>query len=693
MNPNNSVEVGHDTLGVVTEVRHEDAVIKAGALQNAIFNSANFSSIATDAKGVIQIFNVGAERMLGYLADEVMNTITPAEISDPHELITRARALSAEFDTPITPGFEALVFKASRGIEDIYELTYIRKDGSRFPAVVSVTALRDIDKAIIGYLLIGTDNTARKQVEAEQMKLDQRLRDQQFYTRSLIESNIDALMTTDPAGIITDVNKQMEALTGCTRDELIGAPFKSYFTDPARAEAGIKLVLSDKKVTDYELTACARDGKKTVVSYNATTFYDRDRTLQGVFGVARDVTERKRFEQALQETNVEMESAKSAAEKANLAKSDFLSGMSHELRSPLNAILGFAQLMDTATPPPSDVQKESITQILQAGWHLLKLINEILDLSVVESGKVSLSLEPVVLSEVLSECQTMMEAQAQQRGILMTFPQFEQPSFVWADQTRLKQIVINLLSNAIKYNQSSGRVTVDYTVISSDRIRISFKDTGAGLSPEKMAQLFQPFNRLGQEAGSVAGTGIGLVVTKQLVELMGGVLGVDSTVGEGSVFWVELRSTPAPELKTIAPEHAAPKLAIRPLDAPQKILLYIEDNPANMRLVERLIDRRTDIKLLKAVDGLQGIALAKSSLPDVILMDINLPGISGIDALKALQEDLATAHIPVVAISANAMSRDIEVGRQLGFFRYLTKPIVVEEFMTTLDLALRLKNT
>jgi len=537
-----------------------------------------------------------------------------------------------------------------------------------------------------------TEATARIQIEAEQLKLDQRLRDQQFYTRSLIESNIDALMTTDPAGIITDVNKQMEALTGSTRDELIGSPFKSYFTDPARAEAGIKLVLSDKKVTDYELTACSRDGKKTLVSYNATTFHDRDRTLQGVFGVARDVTERKRFELALQETNVEMESAKSAAEKANLAKSDFLSGMSHELRSPLNAILGFAQLMDTASPPPSDLQKESITQILQAGWHLLKLINEILDLSVVESGKVSLSLEPVALSEVLLECQTMMEAQAQQRGIVMTFPQFEQPSFVWADQTRLKQIVINLLSNAIKYNQASGQVTVDYTVMSSDCIRISFKDTGAGLAPEKIAQLFQPFNRLGQETGSVSGTGIGLVVTKQLVELMGGVLGVDSAVGDGSVFWVELRSTPAPELKVIVPEQAAPKLPTRPIDDPQKILLYIEDNPANMRLVERLIDRRTDIKLLKAVDGLQGIALARASLPDVILMDINLPGISGIDALKVLREDAATAHIPVVAISANAMSRDIEVGRQLGFFRYLTKPIVVEEFMTTLDLALRLNN-
>src|SRR5678810_878881 len=262
----------------VTEVRRVEAALKTGALQKAILNSANFSSIATDEKGVIQLFNVGAERMLGYAAIEVVDKITPADISDPQELIVRAKALSLELATPITPGFEALVFKASRGIEDIYELTYIRKDGSRFPAVVSVTALRDDRGGIIGYLLIGTDNTARKQVEAEQMLLDQRLRDQQFYTRSLIESNIDALMTTDLRGIITDVNQQMEALTGCTRDELIGAPFKSYFTDPERAEAGINLVLSEKKVTNYELTARARDGKKTVVSYNATTFYDRGRT-------------------------------------------------------------------------------------------------------------------------------------------------------------------------------------------------------------------------------------------------------------------------------------------------------------------------------------------------------------------------------------------------------------------------------
>src|SRR5664279_3728393 len=285
-----------DTGEIFIERRSEATLLKSESLQSAIFNSANFSSIATDAKGVIQIFNVGAERMLGYTAADVMNKITPADISDPPELIARAKALSVEFGTPITPGFEALVFKASRGIEDIYELTYIRKDGSRFPAVVSVTALRDAQDVIIGYLLIGTDNTARKLVEEEQKKLDQRLRDQQFYTRSLIESNIDAIMTTDPSGIITDVNKQMEALTGCTRDELIGAPSKNYFTDPERAEAAIKLVLREKKVTNYELTARARDGKKTEVSYNATTFYDRDRTLQGVLAVARDVTERKQRE-------------------------------------------------------------------------------------------------------------------------------------------------------------------------------------------------------------------------------------------------------------------------------------------------------------------------------------------------------------------------------------------------------------
>jgi PAS domain S-box-containing protein len=670
--------------------RAEEALLKAGALQAAIFNSANFSSIATDEEGVIQLFNVGAERMLGYTAAEVLNKITPADISDPREVIARAKALSLELGTEIAPGFEALVFKASRGIEDIYELTYIRKDGSRFPAVVSVTALRDDQDAIIGYLLIGTDNSARKQVEAEQMKLDQRLRDQQFYTRSLIESNIDAIMTTDPAGIITDVNKQMEALTGCTRDELIGAWFKNYFTDPGRAEASIKQVLREKKITNYELTARARDGKTTVVSYNATTFYDRDRKLQGVFAAARDVTERKRLDQALEEQNVELKRARAAAERANLAKSAFLSSMSHELRSPLNAILGFAQLINSDSPPPTPSQTASIDQILHAGWYLLELINEILDLAQIESGKLALSLEPTSLAEVMAECQAMIEPQGQKRGIKMTFPQFDFPCFVRADRTRLKQVLINLLSNAIKYNQPDGTVVVDVDRgCTPEHTRVSVRDTGAGLPPDMLMQLFQPFNRLGQERNSTEeGTGIGLVMSKRLVELMGGEIGVESTVGLGSVFWFELNSASAPQLAVDRAELAAKPQAPVQQGAPLRTLLYVEDNPANLMLIEQLIARRPDMRLLSARDGDLGIQLARANQPEVILMDINLPGISGIEALRILREDPATAHIPVVALSANAMPRDIEKGLEAGFFRYLTKPIRVNEFMHTLDVAL-----
>jgi len=677
-------------VDVITEVRREEALLKTGALQNAIFNSANFSSIATDEKGVIQIFNVGAERMLGYAAADVVNKITPADISDPLEVIARAVALSAELATTITPGFQALVFKASRGIEDIYELTYIRKDGSRFPAIVSVTALRDDQGAIIGYLLIGTDNSARKQVEAEQMKLDQRLRDQQFYTRSLIESHIDALMTTDPAGIITDVNRQTEALTGCTRDELIGAPFKNYFTDPARAEAGIKLVLREKKLTNYELTARARDSKTTVVSYNATTFYDRDRKLQGVFAAARDVTESKRLDQALQEQNVELKRARAAAEKANLAKSNFLSSMSHELRSPLNAILGFAQLINSDFPPPTPSQTASIDQILHAGWYLLELINEILDLAQIESGRLALSLEPTSLPEVMFECQAMIEPQGQKRGVHMTFPRFELPCFVDADRTRLKQVLINLLSNAIKYNRANGTVVVDTDCAggTQKRVRVSVKDTGAGLPPDMLMQLFQPFNRLGQERSTEEGTGIGLVMSKRLVELMGGEIGVESTAGSGSVFWFELNSAVAPQLVVDRAAPAANPRLQRERGAPLRTLLYVEDNPANLKLIEQLIARRPDMRLLSARDGDQGIQLARAHQPEVILMDINLPGIGGIEALEILRADPATAQIPVVALSANAMPRDIEKGLQAGFFRYLTKPIKVDEFMQTLDVAL-----
>jgi PAS domain S-box-containing protein len=508
--------------------RAEEALLKAGALQNAIFNSAYFSCIATDEKGVIQLFNVGAERMLGYTASDVMNKITPADLHDPQEVIARAKALSHEIGTPIAPGFETLVFKASRGIEDVYELTKIRKDGTRFPAVVSVTALRDSRGGIIGYLLIGTDNTARKQVEAEQKKLDQRLRDQQFYTRSLIESNIDALITTDPSGIITDVNKQMEALTGSTRDELIGAPFKSYFTDPERAEAGIKLVLSEKKVTDYELTACARDGKNTVVSYNATTFYDRDRKLQGVFAAARDVTERKRFEQSLQE--------------ANRMKSEFLANMSHELRTPLNGIIGFSEfLIDEKPGPLQPKQKEYMGDVLNSARHLLQLINDVLDLAKVEAGKMELHPEIFPVFKAVEEVAAVIKGIAQKKRIIVGIEIGADLDAVTLDQHKFKQVLYNLLSNAVKFSDDGGKVDIHARRLDLHRLEVQVRDTGIGIKAEDIHRLFTEFEQLDSgTARRFEGTGLGLALTKKIVEFQSGHINVESEPGKGSVFTVVL---------------------------------------------------------------------------------------------------------------------------------------------------------
>jgi len=616
--------------------------------------------------------------MLGYAAAEVMNKITPADISDPQEVVARAKALSAELGTKITPGFEALVFKASRGIEDIYELTYIRKDGSRFPAIVSVTALRDDQGGIIGYLLIGTDNSARKQVE-------EKLRWTEESFRLMVESVTDyAIVMLDPEGRVVSWNTGAQRIKGDNAEEIVGQHFSRFYSSEdatsGKPQSDLDVVAAKGRFED-EGWRIRKDGSTFWANEVFTAIRDQLGNLRGFAKLTRDLTERRQVEAAL--TN-----AKATAEKANLAKSDFLSSMSHELRSPLNAILGFAQLMESDAPPPTPAQKASIEQILHAGWYLLELINEILDLAIIESGRLSLSLEPVSLADVMLECQAMIEPQAQKRGIRMTFPQFDIPYFVTADRTRVKQVFINLLSNAIKYNKAGGTVIVVCSASTPERIRISVKDTGAGLPPEKLAQLFQSFNRLGQEASGEEGTGIGLVVSKRLVELMAGVIGVESTVGVGSIFWIELLSTAAPQLAAGEAESikiAGPQV---PDGARRRTLLYVEDNPANMKLVEQLITRRSDLRLLTAVNGALGIELARAAQPEVILMDINLPGISGIEALKILREDPATAHIPIVALSANAIPRDIEKGLQAGFFRYLTKPIKVHEFLAALDVAL-----
>jgi PAS domain S-box-containing protein len=697
------VIIGYLLIGTDNTARKhaEAALVKAGALQSAIFNSANFSSIATDAKGVIQIFNVGAERMLGYTAAEVMNKITPAEISDPQELIVRAKALSAELGTPITPGFEALVFKASRGIEDIYELTYFRKDGSRFPAVVSVTALRDAQERIIGYLLIGTDNTARKQVEEERQKLDQRLRDQHFYTRSLLESNIDALMTTDPRGIITDVNKQMEALTGCTRDELIGAPFKNYFTDSGRAEAGIHRVLSEGKVTNYELTARARDGTLTVVSYNATTFYDRDRRLQGVLAVARDMTELKRFEQTLQQKNVELEDA-------SRMKSEFLANMSHELRTPLNAIIGFSEVLaDGLMGEMTAQQKGFIGDIFDSGKHLLALINDILDLSKVEAGKMLLDVESVQVSSLLASSLSIIKGKAATRHISLELRADKTLGSMWADGRKVKQIVYNLLSNAVKFSPEGGNVLLEASRVSRDDVgqlsgewkgralplidndfteflKISVTDGGIGISPEGLEHLFRPFSQIDSGlARKFEGTGLGLAMVKLLAELHGGAVAAESAVNEGSRFtvWLPFR---ARLTLAVTPPKSAAMPAPKPLPG-ERTALVVEDDDKSADLIRVQLEAE-GFTVLHAPTAEGALEIAGRQPLSLITLDIMLPDMDGWEFLGRIKQIPALSRIPVVIISIVA---DPNKGFALGAAAVMQKPISRQELSDVLiDLGL-----
>jgi PAS domain S-box-containing protein len=590
-----------------------------------------------------------------------MNKNTPADISDPQEVITRAKALSAELGTTITPGFEALVFKASRGIEDIYELTYIRKDGSRFPAIVSVTALRDAQGGIIGYLLIGTDNTARKQVEAERMLLDQRVRDQQFYTRSLIESNIDALITTDPRGIITDVNKQMEALTGCTRDELIGAPFKDYFTDPERAEAGIKLVLSEGKVTDYELTARARDGKETVVSYNASTFHDRDRKLQGVFAAARDVTERKRYEQSLQQ--------------ANRAKSVFLANMSHEIRTPMNAILGFSQLMlrDQDLTPR---QCQYLGTINRSGEHLLALINDILEMSKIEAGRTTLNSSTFDLPVLLKDLEMMFRVRTDEKKLSFSVEMIgDVPQYIVTDINKLRQVFINVLGNAVKFTEQGGiglRVRADRIGAKGPFLRVEIEDTGPGISPDDQDKLFRHFEqtKTGQQAGT--GTGLGLAISREFVRLMGGTITVTSQVAKGSVFVIQLplKEGDAQAVQTKdKPRHV---LRLQPGQATCRVLIA-DDMEDNRQLLAQLLTP-IGFEIRLATNGAEAIQEFEQWRPHLILMDFRMPVIDGHEAIQRIRAMADGKEIKIIAVTASALDENRQQLLEVGADDFISKP-------------------
>jgi signal transduction histidine kinase len=390
----------------------------------------------------------------------------------------------------------------------------------------------------------------------------------------------------------------------------------------------------------------------------------------------------------LQALNRDLELARHQAESANQAKSVFLSNMSHELRTPLNAILGFSQILTAdALPSSLDDKRKFANHILQSGRHLLTLINEILDLAKVESGAMSLSLEAVNVADMFAECETMIGPLAQARGIALEF----EPAgadCVLADRTRLKQILVNLLSNAVKYNREHGAVLVSSCCDGARGVRLAVKDTGSGLDAGQLGEIFQPFNRLGREGLHEEGTGIGLVLTKSLVEAMGGQIGIDSQPGIGSTFWVRLPGCEAAAL----PRAAAPTLTLvtsaPPL--PRRSVLYIEDNPTNLQLITELLRLRGDLDMLSATDGQSGVELARARLPHLILLDINLPDMDGFAVRRILRNDPRTADIPVIAVSASAMPRDLRRGAAAGFFRYITKPIDIGMFSEAVDDALAL---
>lgn len=664
------------------QLQQANATLRASEGKLAVtLDSIGDAVIATDAEARVTVINPLAEVLTGWTQAEAMGR----PVNDIFNIVAQDTREPAA-----VPVLQTLALGTIQGLAN--HTLLIARDGSEYAIADSCAPIRDRDGQVIGAVLVFRNVT-------EEYAVQQALRDSNALVRAVLHTVADGIFTLHArSGDIATVNPAAEQMFGYAAADLVGQNVSllvpelsqeqrdrngslEYYAASAEARASGR---------GREVIGRRRDGSIFPLEILASEMWLGGQCY--ITGILRDITTLKQVEQertllrqAMEDKNTELESARFQAVQANLAKSDFLASMSHELRTPLNAILGFAQLMESGKPEPTPTQRRNLEQILKAGWYLLELINEILDLAQIESGKATVSHEAVSLDEVLSECRTLIEQQAQRRSIDMTFPRFDGPCFVSADRTRLKQILINLLFNAVKYNTPGGAIVVEYGLLPQERVRLSVRDTGSGLAPVQLAQLFQPFNRLGQEAGTEEGTGIGLVVTKRLVELMGGSIGVNSTVGVGSVFWIELGLASPPLLADYATGHEARRPAPGLDEAQPHTVLYVEDNPANLELVEQLVARRPNLRLLSAAEATLGIEYARAYHPEVILMDINLPGISGIEALQILRRDPATAHIPIIAISANAVPRDIERALAAGFFSYLTKPVKVGEFMAALD--------
>ncbi|MES2318017.1 MAG: response regulator, partial [Pseudomonadota bacterium] len=673
--------IGYLLIGTDNTARKqaEEALLKAGALQSAIFNSANFSSIATDAKGVIQIFNVGAERMLGYTALEVMNKITPADISDPQEVIARAEALSVELGTPITPGFEALVFKASRGIEDIYELTYFRKDGSRFPAIVSVTALRDDQDTIIGYLLIGTDNTARKQAEEALLKAG-------ALQSAIFNSANFSSIATDAKGVIQIFNVGAERMLGYTAAEVMNKITPADISDPlevvARAKAlseelgtpitpGFEALVfkASRGIEDiYELTYIRRDGSRFPAVVSVTALRDAQNTIIGYLLIGTDISARKQAEET--------------AQAALLAKSQFLANMSHEIRTPMNAILGLTRIVMESDLKPE--QRAQLDKVSRSGRALVRIIDDILDFSRIEAGRLTIELIPMRVEAVLLEVAELLGLQAEDKGLKLSLDiDHDAPLLVMSDPFRLVQVLNNLVGNAIKFTER-GEINIGVQVAhrSDDAITLRFnvQDTGIGIEPDQVGVLFQPFSQADSSTTrKFGGSGLGLAIVKKLVGLMGGVVTLDSTPGKGTNISFTI-------VAGIAPEEIGNVTHMgRELQQMRSKRVLVVDDQSNSRHILSLLLKAWGMEVVEAENGPDALALIadanRSGRPFYsMLLDWHMPGMSGLAVAAELREQEKRngrgRPLPILMVTAHNKPTLLQQPEAAFITGVLTKPVI-----------------
>jgi PAS domain S-box-containing protein len=553
---------------------------------------------------------------------------------------------------------------------------YIHKNGEVLWVSRTASIIRDEKGEPQHFLLMVEDISERKASEAALEKSRRELQAALDANQLIMDNSQDVICTIDEQGCFLSANAACEELWGYKAGELIGRRYIDFVFEDDRpmTEAASKGMLETGKVTDFVNRCVRKDGTLVDVLWSAS-WSAKDRIM---FCVAHDVTDRARIEKALRE-------AKEEADRANHAKSDFLSRMSHELRTPLNSILGFGQLLDRQSP--TETQRPRIRYILSAGRHLLNLINEVLDISRIEAGTLQLSVEPVCLEEAIGEALDLMRPIAAERTIgLASGCSLDTATYVLADRQRLKQVLLNLLSNAMKYTAVKGCVTVSFAEFGNDRTRISVRDTGAGIPAEKLARLFTPFDRLGAEQSPVEGTGLGLALCQRLVHAMNGLIGVNSTMGTGSVFWLDLPHAQSP-LQTLSVTRG-PAAAEQSHSEESRRILYIEDNFSNVTLVDQMLAERPAIELMTAMQGRVGLELARQHAPDLVLLDLHLPDMPGWQVLAQLKADQLTRDIPVVIISADATSPQIKRLLSAGARAYLTKPIDIAEFFRVIEDAL-----